>query len=515
MKMKSLSVTISFLVLFLTCVSVIAQIVPSSKDKQYHEKINWLWSQRKVQYTEMVKKSGENPGNLYTIQTETNNLLKYAGYDQKFALINELSYLYLQALNTLIETDQYLYSYYPGSPRLSVHPLDKKYRMWADNQKQIGQESILVSSQFLYLLSDTVSIISENMKEKRTPVMQEALTKFIPLLIEHYNRWIFSKPGPFQVRGWGCRFDGKYVSTGMNHHDFLKKKLDKKLGNGKSPPHCNAVNDMDMWIIAGVANLLTVYQKEKTLVPINPEEYKKLLSYLKMGVKLLESRFSFTELKNLDGKPVIGAIFDAGAWDEHRGFAYSGYTGQDYPSFSATDKVKNRGKEVGWDLSHARRFVHVFETLLKSKDILGLYFPTKELLEKMANQLIYGTFNRDFDKPLFANFMDGTNGWYRVGFSGRSGFGYGPWDMSLTVFEGGYGFWSIYNTDIKKAFFGFLDMIESKDPATRKHVVQHYETNYWNRYKRPHRIDFMDKTNPFTQSVLIKFLPSLCLMVDN
>ncbi len=503
-----------FVVLFLACISCTAHAEQTFTDNQYHEQIRQLWNQKKVQYVKFVKNSGEEPNNLYVIQAQTNNLLKYAGYCQKYALLDELCGLYLQSLETLTESDRYLYLYYPGSPRLSVHPLDKKYRMWVDKQKPVGQEIILYSAQFLYLLSDTVRIIADIKKDKRTPIMKEALNKFIPLLIEHYDRWIYGTPGPFQVRGWSCRFDGKYVPAAMNHQEFITKKLVNRLGNGESPAYCNAVDDTDMWILAGVANVLAVYKKHQDLVSITPEEYKKLLIYVKTGTKLLESRFSYTKLKNFDGMPVVGAVFEAGARDESSGYAFARYNGQEFPKNPSTDKSRYRGKNVGWDLSHARRFVHVFDTLMKSKESLGLEFPTKELLGKMANQLVYGTFNRDFQKPLFTNFMDGTNGWYRVDNSGQSGFGYGPWDMSLYVFEGGYGFWSIYNDDLKRIFLGFLDMLDSKDPAIRKHIIEHYETNCWRQYKRSRDFGYQDgdEENRHTRSLFIQMLPSMCFM---
>ncbi len=513
MKRKSLFVIFFCLMTILSYVEVLAQVELPITDKRYHEQISWLWNQKKDQYAEMIKKSGTNPTILYDIQTETNNLLKYAGYYQKYSLVDELISLYLNALDTLTITDQYLYAYYPGSPRLSVHQLDKKYRMWVDNQKPIGQEIILESSQFLYLLSDTVSIITDVRKDKRSPIMKEALNKFIPLLVEHYNRWIFNTPGPFQVHGWGCSYDDQNVPTAMNHQEFLVKKLERKLGNGKSPSYCNVVQDIDMWIITGVANLLTVNKKEKGLVNISSEEYRKMSSYVKTGIKLLESRFSYTELKDFNGKTVVGALFDKGIFDDHPEFEFAGYSGKEFPMLPLMDKAKYRGRNVGWDLSHARRFVHIFDSLMKSKNVLGLDFPTRALVEKMVNQFIYGTFNRDFKKPLFANFMDGTNGWFRVNYSGKSGFAYGPWDMSESVLTGGYGFWSRYNPDIQKVFVAIMNMLESNDPDIRNHVIEHYETNFWNHHKRASQKNLKNMEDAITQSVFIQMLPSLCFML--
>jgi len=126
--------------------------------------------------------------------------------------------------------------------------------------------------------------------------------------------------------------------------------------------------------------------------------------------------------------------------------------------------------------------------------------------------LNYATFNRDFKKPLFTNFMDGTNGWYRVNYSGRKGFGYGPWDMSISVLTGGFGFWSKYNSDTQKVFVALIEMLKSKDPAIRQHVINHYETNVWKQYKREREFNFEKLDDSKTLGILIQVLPSLCFM---
>jgi len=84
----------------------------------------------------------------------------------------------------------------------------------------------------------------------------------------------------------------------MNHYDFVNKKMYYRLGNGTSPAYCNSVRDLDMWIIAGVTNVLAVYKKEKNLVPITHEEYSRLLNYVQIGAKLIESRFSYSRLRS-------------------------------------------------------------------------------------------------------------------------------------------------------------------------------------------------------------------------
>lgn len=110
--------------------------------------------------------------------------------------------------------------------------------------------------------------------------------------------------------------------------------------------------------------------------------------------------------------------------------------------------------------------------------------------------------------------MDGSNGWFRAGYEDRVGFGYGPWDMSISVLTGGYGFWSIYNPDVETVFRALLEMINTTDPEVREHLQIHYEKNYWSKYERPRNIDFSQKEDAGRQSVLIQFLPSLYYIIQ-
>ena len=492
--------------------------ISQCSDQAYYGKIRNLWRQRKPLYYEWLKGVGSesdgfprnHPNELYDIQSETNNLLKYSEYCQDLYILEELTSLYELALDSLVETEQYLFFYYPGSFRQSLQKLNGRHKMWLEEQEPIGKEVILASSQFLYLVSDAITVITNIEQAERTSSMEKFVRKFIPILLDHYKRWIFDEVGPFQVRGWGCKINGKYVASGMNHFEFITKKLKRELGDTDSPGYCNAVTDTDMWIISGVSNLLAAHKKENQLVQIPSEDFDRLIIYVKTGEKLLKSRITYSTVENFVGKTVKGANFDLGAWDDHPTYAYAGCNTEKYPLLNSLFNNKIEGSGLGWDLSHARRFVHVFEALFRNKKLLNLEFPTEALMEKLANQLIFSAFNKDFEKPLFSNFMDGSNGWYRVGYKGRVGFGYGPWDMSIAVLTGGYSFWSKYSKDVETLFCVLREMLESNDPEIRQHVKSHYEQNRWYHYSRPHEINLQDIENPYTQTVLIQFLPSLC-----
>lgn len=106
---------------------------------------------------------------------------------------------------------------------------------------------------------------------------------------------------------------------------------------------------------------------------------------------------------------------------------------------------------ASWDLSHGRRLVYFFSAVRRSGASLGLTSDSwwTRFQTGYANQLLYKVFNRDFKNPSFANFMDGTNGWYRVNYSGRASFGYAPGAMSESFIEGGFLAWRETNPDFE------------------------------------------------------------------
>lgn len=407
--------------------------VDRSQDQAYIAKLHTLWGQRKKTYIDWIAAN-----NLYDVQEESNSLLIYAAND--YWLLDEMLSVYLGAINTLVITDQYQFYYYQQSG-YSTHTLLRPCRMWLKS----GIEELISISQFLYLIADALNIVSKIGNKSAT--MIQFTDAFKPVLIDHYQRWIFDPVGPFQVRGWGCWYSAtnEYVQTAMNHYTFLTKMLNRDLGDSTS--YCNSVGDTDMWIIAGVAKLAATF----------PEITHCYTDYIDLGVSLLKSRMTTSSLTNLNGTTVQGNNFDIGVWDDHPDYAYAGYTCQAYP----TTPVHKVG--TAWDISHARRFVNVFQALYDNKAALGLTWPSLSAMQRLANQFVYGTFNRNFETPLFTNFMNGDNGWYRVGYAGQPNFGYGPYDLSDAAITGGYAWWGKYNADIRTLYAKLETMINSTD----------------------------------------------------
>lgn len=378
---------------------------------------------------------------LYNIEISTINLLTYAGRRHDTEILDDLAQLYLAAFPYL-KTDKsgnQVWIYTAATTSVAK-----------ENPRLIGTEVMLCSVQFLYAVSFLIEQVVHIEPAKRTPAMNAAVEKFGPVIIrDHYLRWI-AKSEPKMI-----------------------KKLETGLANKKFANH---VGDNETFLLAGVVKILAANSADAKAIPLSAAEKRTFIDFAVTGSKLMQSRLSKSNLKDFSGKPVTGLNFDQGMWDQYQDCAYAGYTGEKYPEPS--DKRTVTG--VGWDISHARRFVDIFNTLHENRAITRQSFPDETVMKDLANQVAYKVFNKDFKHPLFTNYMDGTNGWYRVGYAGRKKFGYAPYKLSSAIPNGGYGFWSRFNPDIQKILLAFLEWSQNAKATNDPDFLKYYSKEYFN-----------------------------------
>lgn len=376
---------------------------------------------------------------LYDIQLYTNNLLRYACLQGEDDLLDGVCSLYMPALDALtIDCSGARWVF--GDSSTSN----------AELRALLGQEVPLISSQFLCAVAEAVAGIARLDAMRRSPGMLLFVRKFMPVLMDFYRR----QAGPFFGR------------------------MEKALGM-PYPPMAGAfdwalpVFDDYLFFIAAMAHLLGAQAAAPDLVLLPEDVAGCYRSFVRLGCELLRKRMTPSAFTDFEGRPVAGLNFDLGVWDGFEDYAYTGYAGEEYPG----EACKRAARNVGWDISHARRFVNVFDALYDNRQATGIPFPGSQVMAGLANQLVYGAFNRDFNRPLFTNFMDGTNGWYRVGYAGRQGFGYPPWGLSDAVPTGGYGFWSRFNPDVARVMGSILSLLEEEaavDVGDRVRFVEKY-----------------------------------------
>ena len=443
-------------------------------DDDVAQAIERLWTNRKPYLISQMntRLAADDTYVLYDTQVYTDNLIRYAAATGNIEMLDGLAELYLEAYAYMSSETEYVYFYWPGYSRESVHDLDESGQdpssamMWTDDPSEtengeVGVEYPLYVSQFLHGLTSLINAVLDMDSGDRTSNMTSLVTTYASVVVNDiYARWLFADQGIFQVKCWGGE------SGLFNHEEFLEKKLERYFGSTLQDPvsYLNAVTDTDMWIVTGVLQMLAAHEKDPTLVPVSSALEADMRGYLDTALQLIADRLTESELTDFNGNPVTGLNFDLGAWDDHPDHAYTGYDGATSPLGEDEMPAVN----AGWDISHARRFVMVFDSLYRYRDVVDSPFPSDDILRGLANQLLYGAFNKDLDAPLFTNFMDGTNGWYRVGYHSETDPGQEPYYLTAAFITGGYGYWTEFNTDmtaVQQAMWDAMNRLYLEDSS--------------------------------------------------
>jgi hypothetical protein len=419
-----------------------SKLVQTEASDDIDAMIHHLWAQYKdpcrVQFEKRMK-SGDVYA-LYDIQITLNNLQEYAGNTKDDGILDEFARMYLLAMPALQKDKDGCRKWFFTSAETSVAK---------ENPSLVGKEVKLCTVQFLYAVSSLLDLIASTPTARRSAAMKEFCDKFPSVVVrDHYLRW--------------------------HAEDAARMQKQLEFVGGKKN-FANAVGDQEMWVLAGAANILAANKADGNAIPLTAEEKITLLSFVELGTRLLKSRLTKSQLKNFQGDAVEGLNFDLGMWDGYPDYAYAGYVGDRYPGPEDKKPIVN----VGWDISHARRFVQVFDTLYDKRGATGQTFPDAAVMKGLANQVAYCVFNRDFERPLFSNFMNGSNGWYRVGYASRKDFGYKPYGLSDSIPNGGYGFWRRFNPDMGKILMAFWQWSQKAHENNDPVFVTYYGKGYY------------------------------------
>jgi hypothetical protein len=390
---------------------------------EYKAIIQKCWDNNKNQLADEMKAKldCDNIYILYDVEIITNNLLKYAAIMGELDLLDDLSQLYLLAYPYLKkEADGGLKWIFADSSISELCYL-------------LNKEIPLITSQFLFAVAHAIDAIAQLDEAKRTADMKLLARQYTPAIADFFDRW---------------------------YSNFLDK-IDVAIGMPFPPlDDCFTfdlpISDDLLFLFGGMAYLLSAGAHAPMLAELSAAQCERYRLFIGKGSALLQKRLTPSALQDFEGNALKGLNLDLGVWDGYEDYTYSGYDSECYPC-ECDQRIT---QDVGWDISHARRFVDAFDALYENRAVTGLPFPDDTVMKSLANQLVYGTFSRDFARPRFTNFMDGTNGWYRVGYAGRENFGYAPYALTDAVPTGGYGFWSRHNADISRVMDGIFAMLK-------------------------------------------------------
>jgi hypothetical protein len=312
------------------------------------------------------------------------------------ALLDELAAFYvayqgryttLGAMRSLIQ--------YDTSMLKNSGPDSTKTLIWVygDGGTTYVRECDLCNSQFYHPVARLLRIITTLPASERTKAMQDFAEWYVPIVThDHLLRLLGSANG------------------------FLVAQI-------RNSP--SQISDLHLWLISEAAEILGANANNPNLVPLTSPEKLKLRQAVQVAVEALKTNHvtQYPDTKDFRSKVVGSVSYFNGEYIARHDpdYAYSGYFGQSFP----TPTEAKLQPDASWDISHFYRFPVFLRSLYDNKKAVGVDFPSFVDLRLLLNHLMYKNFQGNFDLPLFNNYFDGSNGWYRVGYHGPH-FGYPP-----------------------------------------------------------------------------------------
>ena len=327
--------------------------------------------------------------------------------------------------------------------------------VWPNGSTTYVRECDLCNSQFYHPAARLLRIITTLPSSQRTQAMQTFASWYAPVLVhDHLLRLLW-------------RDHGALVQQYQNTPNYI--------------------SDRDLWLIAGAAEVLGANANDPNLVPLTSGENSQLHQAVQIAVQALQTNYRtyYPDTENFQGTVVGSVSYFNGELiaQNDPDYAYSGYTGQTFPTPS--DARVQPG--VSWDISHFYRFPVFVRSLYDNRKATGLSFPSARDIQLVVNQLMYKTFQGNFNLPLYNSYFDGSNGWFRVGYHGPN-FGYPPAQYCNNSANGvgytepcltsgavqGWGLLAFFGADLTQLQHALTTLAWSQDPTQIEFRNQYY-----------------------------------------
>lgn len=337
----------------------------------------------------------------------------------------------------------------------------------------LGKEVQLCSAQFLGLLgavaTDIIEIIPESQRTAAEKAFLENTATAIATQLDH---WLTSSY--FRQVVARSRMTPADVKDGQSKYFF---------------------QDRDLWFMTSLSDLAELYQ-----AGIKPNDAgMQALKSLQTKRTQISSMFNLFLTRTMLVTTPKGprAEIDHGYWRNYADSRYAAYGAATSPvlchknthgimqkTFRIESKASYIDSNLGWDFSHARRLVPALNTLARNRanlaDVFGYRnsaFDPVKLQHAFANQIANKIWNKNKQYPLFSNFWDGSNGWYRAGYengTGKCRVGQAPYSLSQSFPTGGYPEWAVFNSTIRALAVQLYKLSNSTAPTDMAFVSKNY-----------------------------------------
>jgi hypothetical protein len=441
--------------------------------------VRWNEAAGKWEIDEQWPHQDEVAQQAYYVEQATGPAVNMGSVCHDVRLLDELTQFYIVYANRFTTLGELRRQGMSAS--LDTRPLESRGEDSARTLSSIDKqptgsrirECLLCNSQFLHPASRLIRVITLLPESERTPAMKNFAALYAPLIVrDHLIRVLYE-----------TEFSDHYGAKELPRQQVQAWKAITASSSRPKLSHQYAMQDVDLYLIATAAEILGANANDPKLVALKPDDKAHLVEIVQAGVNLFQKkRTLYPDTKNFHGEVVGSASYFNGDLDDHPDNAYSAYTGSAVPTPS--DKKALRG--ASWDTGHFYRVPLFMRSLYDNKKATGVDFPTDHDVQLVTNQYMYRVFRGDFAHPLFNNYFDGSNGWYRVGYHGPA-FGYPPvqdcdahssdrpCEAPGTVY--GWGQVASFNPDLIELEHALATLGWREDPETKRFKDRYYWYN--------------------------------------
>ena len=253
--------------------------------------------------------------------------------------------------------------------------------------------------------------------------------------------------------------------------------------------------DRDLWFLTSLADLAELHQAGVVLNSEGLKAFKSMQAKRAQIGSLFNLFLARTVVANTSNGP--RAEIDRGYERNYGDSKYAAYSAAVSPvlcqkntlglmqkTFRVENKASYIDPNLGWDISHARRLVPALDTFTRNQSnlatVFGYRYPSFDparLQRAFANQIVDVIWNKDEHYPLFSNFWDGSNGWYRAGYDNGTGScrpGEAPYSLAWSFPTGSYPQWGALNSTIRALNLQLYALFNSTDPKAQEFVSKYY-----------------------------------------
>lgn len=337
----------------------------------------------------------------------------------------------------------------------------------------LGKEVQLCSSQFLGLLGAVATNIIENIPERQRSEAEKAfLLNTASAIATQLDNWL--SPAYFKWVAGRTAMTAADAKDGQSKYFFV---------------------DRDLWFMTSLADLAELHQSGIRPDGAGATAFKSLQAKHEQIAEMFNLFLARTTLSDAPGGE--RAEIDRGYWRNYADSKYASYHAELSPALcqknaqglmQKTFRVESNGSYIdpnlGWDLSHARRLVPALDTFVRNKANLAIVFGYRNakfeparLQRAFANQIVDKVWNKDSQHPLFSNFWDGENGWYRAGYENGTGGcrpGQAPYSLASAFPTGSYPQWGSFNGTIQSLSKQLYLLLGSPDPQAKAFMAKYY-----------------------------------------